>query len=65
MWEYMTVKQSNRYFSHFGPQLNNLGAEGWEAVGIVPVEWEVNDNQFNTAKVEPILGVLLKRRIPE
>jgi hypothetical protein len=62
MWEYTILRPSSWYFKSVLTDLNRLGAEGWEAVSIAPVEWEVDQSAY-AAKGTPVLEVLLKRRI--
>jgi hypothetical protein len=71
MWEYVTVKSRGFEFtgSEARPsvllaQLNSLGREGWEAVGVVPTDWS-NGDVGGGGDALPTVGVLLKRRIPE
>jgi hypothetical protein len=75
MWEYLTVEVEGRYFNEpesqtysLVGQLNSLGQEGWEAVGVVPTDWE-NATQWDGQGVSdyarPTIGILLKRLLDE
>jgi hypothetical protein len=59
MWEYTTVSLKPGSFDALGELLNNWGRVGWEAVGISPIDWLSRENHM----AEPVIGILLKRRI--
>ena len=56
MWQYTTVQVHGSAFGSLEHILKNLGEAGWEAVGVVPIEWYPG-----STTAAPTIGVLLKR----
>jgi hypothetical protein len=61
MWEYTTEMLDGYGLG----RLDELGAQGWEAVGVSPIEWTVEGNSDYTAHVTARSTILLKRKLPE
>ena len=51
-WEYQTISASESKLSNLDRQLNALGAQGWEAVGMWGIKKGITSDQ---------VGVLMKR----